>query len=153
MTAIKTSSWFDPLPAGHLRIGISRGVPRHIPAGFPIFSDLAPGPWFNRVGTAEYDRRYRAEILDRLDPAEVARRLLGMARGGVPVMVCYERVRSGKWCHRALAAEWLSKSLGITVPEFAFEDLAQEDHPMMAAELRRRPLPPAVANLRSGILL
>lgn len=31
---IFTASWFTPLPTGHLRVGISRGVPRGLPAGY-----------------------------------------------------------------------------------------------------------------------
>src|ERR1017187_9456071 len=50
---ILTASWFTPLPATHIKIGISRGVPRGLPAGHRLFKKLAPGPWFNSVGIAE----------------------------------------------------------------------------------------------------
>ena len=39
---IKTGSWSGPLPPDHLRIGISRGTPRRIPAGCCMFRALAP---------------------------------------------------------------------------------------------------------------
>jgi hypothetical protein len=134
---IKTSSWFDEMPAGHVKIGISRGVPRRMAAGYRVFKTLAPGTWFNSVGAEEYDRLYRAEVLDRLDPAKIAKELTDLARGGNPVLVCYERAGRGYWCHRAMAAEWLATALGSPVPELGFENLAQSDHPLTPPELRR----------------
>jgi hypothetical protein len=53
---VKTASWFTPVPADHIRIGISRAVPRRFAPGYRVFRALAPGPWFNSVDTAEYDR-------------------------------------------------------------------------------------------------
>jgi hypothetical protein len=42
-------SWFVPLPPDHVRVGISRGVPRGTRAGYRRFTALNPGPWFNSV--------------------------------------------------------------------------------------------------------
>lgn len=50
---IKTASWATKLPDDHLRVGISRGTPRRLPAGYRVFRSLAPGPWFNSVGIEE----------------------------------------------------------------------------------------------------
>ena len=117
------------LPADHVKVGISRGVPqRGLAAGFRMFRKLQPGPWFNSVSTEEYLRRYRDEVLAPLDPHQVAAQLLELAGGGVPVMVCLEHAGGPKWCHRALAAQWLSDALGQAVPEFGFEDLPQHQH-------------------------
>ena len=53
-------------------------------------------------------------------------------------MHCFERPgTSDGWCHRALTARWLSTSLGIEVPEFGYEHLAQAEHPMLPPSLRR----------------
>ena len=61
---LKTASWFSVLPPDHIRIGISRGVPRlAIGKGYRLYRKLAPGPWFNHVPLDEYRRRYDAEIL------------------------------------------------------------------------------------------
>jgi hypothetical protein len=135
---VKTTGWYTPLPDDHLRIGISRGVPRRFPAGFRMYRKLQPGPWFNSVSTLEYDRLYKAEVLAPLDPAKVLTELEAIAGGKMPVLCCYERPDAGQWCHRALAAQWLSDALGIRVPEFGHEELSQDDHPMMPPELRRR---------------
>ena len=134
---IKTASWTTNLPDDHLRIGISRGTPRRLPAGYRVYRALAPGPWFNSVGIEEYYQLYRTEILGRLDPRLVADALLGLGGGRVPVLLCYEPPTAGQWCHRAMAAEWLAEALGATVPEFGFELLPQHEHPLMPPQLRR----------------
>jgi hypothetical protein len=135
---IKTASWATKLPDDHLRIGISRGVPRRLPAGYRVFRSLAPGPWFNSVGIEEYYRLYRTEILGPLDPRLIADALLALGNGRVPVLLCYEQPDRGQWCHRAMAAEWLAEVLGATVPEFGYESLPQHEHPLMPPQLRRR---------------
>ena len=135
-SSIKTASWFTRLPDGHARIGISRGTPRRTPAGYRIYRALAPGPWFNSVGMDEYAHRYRTEILAPLDPRAVTDDLLRLGAGLLPVILCYERAGSGRWCHRALVAEWLSEALGCMVPEIGFEDLPQHEHPLMPPQLR-----------------
>ena len=137
MPIIKTASWFSPLPEGHIRVGISRGIPRRTPAGYRVYRKLAPGPWFLSVSAQEYDHRYRTEILGPLDPRVVASELSDLAGGRIPCLLCYERVPYGPWCHRALAAAWLAEGLGQPVPELGFEDLPQAQHPYMSAELRR----------------
>ena len=134
---IKTASWATKLPDDHLRVGISRGTPRRLPAGYRVFRSLAPGPWFNSVEIEEYYRLYRTEILGRLDPRLVADALLGLAGGRVPVLLCYELPTPGQWCHRAMAAEWLAEAFGATVPEFGLESLPQHEHPLMPPQLRR----------------
>jgi hypothetical protein len=136
MPVIKTGCWFTPLPEGHVRIGISRGVPRRMPEGYRVFRKLAPGEWFSSVSVDEYDRRYRGEVLARFDPRAIAAQLQQLAAGGVAVMLCYERADCGLWCHRAMAAKWLADALGIVVPEVGFEQLPQDQHPLMPAHLR-----------------
>jgi len=134
---MKTGSWFTSLPDDHMRIGISRGVPRRMAAGYRLLKRLAPGPWFNSVGIDEYYQRYRTEVLAPLNPRAIASELMEMANGRVPVMLCFERPGTGDWCHRAMAAEWLAEALGRVVPEFGFETLPQQQHPLMPPQLRR----------------
>ena len=57
MPTIKTASWFQPLPPGHVKIGISRSVPRNERPGYRRLRALEPGPWFNSVAPDEYLRR------------------------------------------------------------------------------------------------
>jgi hypothetical protein len=135
---IKTASWATKLPDDNLRVGISRGTPRRLPAGYRVYRALAPGPWFNSVGIEEYYHLYRTEILGPLDPRLIADALLALGNGRVPVLLCYEQPDRGQWCHRAMAAEWLAEVLGATVPEFGYESLPQHEHPLMPPQLRRR---------------
>jgi len=58
----------------------------------------------------EYTRRYRAEVLSKLDPARVRADL-----GDDAVLLCWER--PGAFCHRRLVAEWFEETLGVSVPE------------------------------------
>ena len=133
---IKTGCWFDKLPDQYLRVGISRGIPRRTPAGYRMFRKLAPGPWFNRVGVNEYRRLYKAEILSQLDPLAIAAELVALDPDRTPVLLCYEFGGHGEFCHRALAAEWLSVALGQPVPEFGHEHLDQAAHPLLPVSER-----------------
>ena len=134
---MKTASWSTTLPDDHMKIGISRGAPRRMSAGYRLYKTLAPGPWFNSVGTDEYYARYRAEILAPLDPKKVRDDLQRLSLGKVPVLLCYEKPGGADWCHRAMAAEWLAETLGVAVPEFGYETLSQAEHPLMPPQLRR----------------
>lgn len=138
---IKTASWFVKLPSDHVQVGISRGVPRGMPAGYKRYRALEPGTWFNSVSIPEYLTRYGA-ILKALDPRRVADELIATGNGRIPVMLCYEKaagVQDGTlWCHRHLAAQWLEDTLDIKVEEFAFPDLDR------FAKLRRNGVTPPV---------
>ena len=58
----------------------------------------------------------------------IGRRLDGL-------LCCFEKPNDPpNWCHRQLAADWLAKGLGIAVPEFGFETLTQDQHPLRAPE-------------------
>jgi uncharacterized protein YeaO (DUF488 family) len=56
-----------------------------------------------------YEKRYRAEILAKLDPKKVAVTLNGK------VLLCYER--PDDFCHRHIVAQWLKETLNIDVIE------------------------------------
>ncbi len=105
---IKTGSWFTKLPPDHIKVGISRGVPRATPAGFRRYAALNPGPWFKSSTIPDYLALYGA-LLAELNPEKVAADLLALAPGKVPVMVCFESptaIAEGKvWCHRHLGAQ------------------------------------------------
>jgi hypothetical protein len=109
---IKTASWYTKLPDGHARIGISRGTPRGMAAGYRMYRKLAPDSWFNSVGAEEYDRLYRTEILDRLDSRIVAADLVAKAGGQIPVMLCFERPRSWPVVPPSLSRGMAGRGLG-----------------------------------------
>ena len=134
---IMTASWFTDLPSEVVRVSISRGPPRG-QSGYRKLAFLAPGRWFRSVDETEYIRRY-TEQLSHLDPRYVYHRLIGCADGASRVaMCCFERPdTSDGWCHRALLGSWLAAGIGIKVPEFCYEHLMQEAHPMLPPSLRR----------------
>jgi hypothetical protein len=130
---VKTSSF--RLYQGRGRISIARYAPRGTPAGFRIFSRLAPGPWFNSVSNEEYCQRYAA-ILGALDPKRVYFELGDMVAPEEPVLLCYEvppftavgglpeaDAVHGKqnWCHRRIVANWFQDTLGIEVAELPID--------------------------------
>jgi uncharacterized protein YeaO (DUF488 family) len=120
---IKTGAWSAKVPDDHIKIGISRGVPRGMPAGYRIFKTLAPGDWFNSVTAPEYVRRFKQEILGEIEPEETIAKLRKLSGGKTVVMCCYEKpseIAEGKtYCHRHIVAEWLEAAVpGLSIPEF-----------------------------------
>ena len=127
-----TSSWFTALPDDHQMIGISRGSPRRQKAGYRRYAALAPGTWFQSVDTEEYVQRYLTEILAPLDPHKVWNDLHRLAGPKVPVLVCYEQINTGSWCHRGIVAAWFASTLCVEVAEFGHVELGTgKTHPML----------------------
>ncbi len=111
---MKTSCF--SLYKGDGRISIARYAPRNTPAGYRIYSKLAPGTWFNSVSEAKYNELFRNEILARLDPQRTWDELHAMTGGYEPVLLCWEK--PGEFCHRHLVAGWFERELGVTVSEY-----------------------------------
>ena len=129
MTDIITSSWFTKLPRGHVRIGISRGVPGGA-TDFKLYRALQPGSWFKSVSPQEYTMRY-FKILTDLDPVSVVKDLAYLADGGTAVLVCWEPPPpSTKWCHRSLVSAWLHDTLNMEVPELGHDGFGW-NHPLL----------------------
>lgn len=64
------------------------------------------------ISETEYAIEYNRDVLDKLDPGEVAYVL-----GSDAVLLCWEA--PGRFCHRRLVAAWLEEALGVDVPECA----------------------------------
>ncbi|EHP1586526.1 hypothetical protein KN894_003412 [Salmonella enterica] len=111
---MKTSCF--SLYKGDGRISIARYAPRNTPAGYRIYSKLAPGTWFNSVSEAKYNELFKNEILARLDPQRTWDELHAMTGSYEPVLLCWER--PGEFCHRHLVAGWFERELGVTVSEY-----------------------------------
>ena len=111
---------------------LARFAPRGHPAGYRIYSKLAPGPWFNSVSINEYCRLY-GQILAGLDPQRTYDELVALMAPAEPVLLCYEvppftapqpipqagvtTIGRQNWCHRRLVAMWFQETLGIEVAE------------------------------------
>lgn len=121
---IVTASFFTYSGPG--RVSIARSCPRRTPKGFRGMRALAPGPWFHSVSTAEYLKRYRAQLA-ALDPQETIDRLSELVEGDRAVLLCWEVNPGDRWevkpadyrpnCHRRIVAEWLAEATGQAVPE------------------------------------
>jgi len=98
--------------AGHLSqaIAISQGIPRGWQGR--TYKPLAPA-WtlVKLTDNEQFIKLYRAQVLDRLDAAQVLQDL----GGDDFIMLCWEA--PGVFCHRRVVAAWLQKELGITVEE------------------------------------
>lgn len=69
----------------------------------------------------EYRARFKAEVLDQLDPAEVYEAIL--AEHGDVTLLCYETLKKPEdYCHRRMVAEWFETNLEIEVPEWTPEE-------------------------------
>jgi hypothetical protein len=133
---VVTSSWFTELPPDIVRIGISRGPPRG-QRGYRRLPDLAPGPWHKTASEQEYISLYRTQ-LEALDPYVMIDRVRTVTAGAsCAALLCFEQAEvRGVWCHRSLAADWLSKALGSVVDEWGYEH--QTAHPLLPPSLRKQ---------------
>jgi len=115
---MKTACFFEYTGPG--RISIARFAPRRTPAGYRVYKELAPGPWFNSVSKAEYEKLFGAQLA-ALDPRTVWGSLTTLAAGHEPVLLCYElkhECESGKtFCHRHMVAAWFKTTLDECVEE------------------------------------
>jgi len=99
-------------------VAISQGVPKWYKG--KVYKKLAPSWALVKVeDEKEYVRRYKYEVLDRLDPAQVLKEL-----GEDAVLLCWEK--PGEFCHRRIVAEWLEGELGIEVPELGVRILGKK---------------------------
>ena len=65
------------------------------------------------VDEKEYREIYSKEVLNKLNPNEVAKKLNNK------VLLCYEKPED--FCHRKLVAEWLENNLDIKINEFGIK--------------------------------
>lgn len=116
---MKTSYFSSKLWHGKNAVAISRGIPEWYKGR--VYKALAPSWDLVRINdTEEYTRRYRNEVLNRLDPKKVYKDL-----GDDAILLCWEK--PGDFCHRRIVAEWLENELGIIVPEILATRKDMED--------------------------
>ena len=148
---IKTSYWYQSLPADHIKIGVSRGVPPRFRQA-PRMIELQPGPWFRSVDAETYRSLFVAG-LQKHDPAAIVEKIDCLAQGRVPVLCCWERPGTG-WCHRAWLSVWFAHTLGLVVEEFGLEGQGYAAaHPMLPDAYRKPLQAPAQSALPSQLPL
>lgn len=132
---------------GRGAVRITARPPRYKLA-FPIvgtLGELAPSrPILAITDQRTFEHQYHRQ-LDKLGVDQVIRGLDQMAdrhekahgtRG--LVLLCFERVSAGEWCHRRMLADWLEEHAGIPVPEL-------EDRAPLPKRLTSPPKPAAPA--------
>ena len=114
-----TASYYTFKGAG--RVGISRGTPRGVPAGFRKYAPLAPSDYvWETEDQAEYRKRYLAQLA-KLDPTRVIANLQRLAGDcAIPTLLCFcNLTKTGAWCHRTMVAEWITDATGLAVVELS----------------------------------
>jgi len=124
----KTPRW-NLATSSYNQFHVSMGVPVRTSMGMPkwwggaveFVSDLRPvTTWRSMDGPVDDERRYRSllykraeHVFDQLDE------LTAKYGPDQPlVMLCYENVMKGDYCHRTWAGRWLAEQVpGITIPE------------------------------------
>jgi len=98
---------------GLLAVSIARYPPSWFSAIFSYY-DLAPTPDMFNLPNEQYQKRYES-MLRYKSPAKVVEDLKKIS-GGIPVVLCcYEKPE--EFCHRHLAAKWLSLTTGMDIVE------------------------------------
>lgn len=106
-------------------VAISLGLPKWLqPWTSKHYTELAPPGWLlkaarqkqedegEEVANAYYTELFQARVLAKLRPDAVLRDI-----GRDAVMLCFENVHAGEFCHRRLVAEWFQRRLSVEVPE------------------------------------
>ena len=124
-----TSSYFNKAitNAEHCPVSISVSKPRW-PLAFDVenkLSILAPPGYLLKEEDPEV---YRKEYLGQLEHHGVEKignllgRMAERANGRPLVLLCWEDLRKGKWCHRRMFAEWWEQETGQQVEELDYPD-------------------------------
>ena len=99
-------------------VGISLSAPSFWNG--PDYPKLAPSSHLlyaiksGTIDEIEYEKRFRKEVLAKLDPMKVYEDLKDN------VLLCWEP--AGEFCHRRIVAAWIHENLGVEVPEWKRED-------------------------------
>lgn len=72
--------------------------------------DLVKNYKNGKLTQSQYETRYKAEILDKLNPKIVFEEI-----GNNAILLCWEK--SNEFCHRHLISKWLSDTLNCEIKE------------------------------------
>lgn len=114
-------SQLNKLPNNFVVIAICSKVPQWY-TGLQ-YKKLAPKydffmKWKQDHDNDQYIRCFNDQVLKDLDPTQVVKDLVNLAKSTNIVLVCYEKPND--FCHRHLVASWLSNS-GYYVNEWSIE--------------------------------
>lgn len=86
--------------------------------------ELAPTPEILSLkdNPEEYEKRFRDEVLSKIDWCALYSKLCAIARAENKekvVLLCYESPE--KFCHRHIVAQWLGDKIGVPIKEVVLE--------------------------------
>lgn len=104
------TSYFSGIRKYNLPIHECVSIAIYPPKGVavPSFPQLFPTSSILRayknmvISDQQYETRYKEEVLSKLNPSEVAKKLAGK------VLLCYEKPEN--FCHRHIVAAWLAEN-------------------------------------------
>ena len=104
-------------------IGIALYPPRWYNG--PSLKEVAPTYSILKMtnGDEEYTRRYKAEVLARLNIQNFLNQVMKLSNGRDVALCCYEK--PDEFCHRQLLAEHLRNN-GVQIEEFEPKETVQE---------------------------
>lgn len=105
--------------AGVMMVGVALYPPKWF-NGFS-FKNVAPTSsiLFAKGQTGEeYTRRYKAEVLSRVNPNLFIESLQRISGGRDIALCCFEKPES--FCHRHILAKWLTEKTGVEITEFGY---------------------------------
>lgn len=107
---------------GWVLVSISLKDPWFVPDDIPMsaLKELAPTQEILSLkdNPSEYARKYEEDVLPKLDWCELYNKLSTLAdsaKRSKVALLCYEA--PGKFCHRHIVADWLSKKTGTQIKE------------------------------------
>lgn len=99
------------------------GYPRFLKLGYKLtanIKEIAPYEIFNKgLSNEDFEREYRARLDGfGVEPIRALLREAQRAAGGGPiVLLCYENVQKGGFCHRTIFGAWFTEHSGEAVVE------------------------------------
>lgn len=104
-------AYIKKLPESIVPIAISATVPASVE--MLRYTELAPSfdilmDWKHDNNNERYVKEYNEKILNPLDARQVISDLYKLSRGKDIALICYEKPED--FCHRHLAAKWLTES-------------------------------------------
>jgi len=131
MTTLATCSYSEFRPDMGTPVRTSLGRPRWWTGTLSVgalVTEITPRGWYLRSPEPEYVLAYNAQLA-RYGPEVIQGRFDAIAaeHGEPLVLLCFERLASGSWCHRSLfSAYWLGET-GQVVPELGVTQREAEE--------------------------
>ncbi len=114
--ALATCNFHAYRPEMGRAVSTSVGRPRFFGHQYVTLDAAAPHGLRHIEDLAAFAPRYLARLEEHKE--EILEALIDLAGAGEPlVLMCFENLAKGKWCHRTTLGLWLFETTGQVVPE------------------------------------